>query len=154
MATREMVTFKQMENPQEQANLSDTVGVGQRNEKSDVMLIQALLQLVGYSDHHAKERVGVSRAELPEPTGEFDAKTIKAIWGFQRRMAAHLLTVDGKIHPGNYKNRVIKNLGGRLMTITLLNLEALEGALMMHNADVLPALSLVAPQLVLRQVTP
>ena len=154
MATREMVNFKQFNAPLEQANLSDIVGVGQRNEKSDVMLVQALFKLVGFSEHFAKEKFGLGLTDLPEPTGDFDTKTIQAIWGFQRRMASRLLNVDGKIHPGNYKNRVIKNFGGRLMTITLLNILAFDGALAQFNTEVIPALKQVAPQLMLIRVAP
>jgi len=154
MATLELVNFKQLGPAIEQANISDIVGVGGSNEKSDVMLIQALFKLVGYSEFWARKYFGVGPTELPEPTGIFDAKTIQAIWGFQRRMAHRLLNVDGKIHPGNYKNRVIKDIGGRLMMITLLNLEAVDGALMEHGTEVIPALKQVAPQLMLIRVDP
>ena len=154
MATLELVNFKQLSSPVEQANISDIVGVGGSNEKSDVMLIQALFHLVGFSESFARKFFGVGLSALPAPTGDFDAKTLQAIWGFQHRMAHRLLKVDGKIHPGNYKNRVIKDITGRLMAITLLNHLALDGALFNFSTDVIPALKQVAPQLTLIRVAP
>jgi hypothetical protein len=155
MATREMINFKQLgPSPIEQANLSGIVGVGGLNDKHDVMLIQALFRLVGYSNHWARSNFGMSLTDLPEPAGQFDGKTIQAIWGFQRRMAHRLLNVDGKIHPGNYHNRVIKDISGRLMTITLLNFLAVDGALMSNDPDVISALTRIAPHLVLTRVGP
>lgn len=94
---------------------------------------------------------------MPEPKGIFDGKTSKAIWGFQHRMAHRLLNVDGKIHPGKYKNRVIKNLGGRLMTITFLNVLAIEETLALpvgYGSTIISALTRVAPRLILTRVAP
>src|SRR5262245_47147817 len=153
MATREMVNFKQW-GPREQANVSGIVGVGGDNDKFDVMLIQALFRVVGFSNHSARQRFGVSLADMPEPTGNFDNKTIQAIWGFQHRMAHRLLNVDGKIHPGNYHNREIKEGRERLTPFPLLNIVATEEALMVHGTEVIPALTRVAPQLVLIPVAP
>jgi hypothetical protein len=62
--------------------------------------------------------------------------------------------VDGKIHPGNYTKRVIKDISGRLMTITLLNLLAVDGALLNFSTEVIPALKQVAPHLMLIRVAP
>ncbi|MGE0821620.1 MAG: peptidoglycan-binding protein [Candidatus Binatia bacterium] len=153
MATREIVHFKG-NSSMEQANLSDIVGAGEPNEKSDVMLIQALCQLVGFDDKVARRMFGVRLADLPEPTGNFDNQTIHAIWGFQRKMAYRLLSVDGKIHPGNYHRRIIDPTG-RWMTITLLNSYALEGMIYKYNVnDVISALTRVAPQLILTHVAP
>jgi hypothetical protein len=156
MATLEIVKFKQFSSPLEEANISNIVGVGggAKNDKQDVMLIQALFKLVGYSEYHAKKSFGLGIADLPEPTGAFDQKTIKAIWGFQCRMKHRLLNVDGKIHPGNYKNREIKDITGRLMAITLLNSLAVDGALMDYSTDVIPALKQIAPHLMLIRVAP
>ncbi len=134
----------------EHANISDIVGVGEKNEKNDVMLIQALFKLVGYNPRTSKQYFGLDMSDLPDPTGNFDEKTISAIWRFQRKMSLRLRNIDGKIHPANYKNRVLKNaFKGRVMVITLLNLEALDGALMKHSTDTIPALKLIAPQLIL-----
>jgi hypothetical protein len=134
----------------EHANISDAVGVGEKNDKNDVMLIQALFKLVGYNPRTAKLNFGLDLNDLPDPTGDFDEKTIKAIWGFQRKRSLRLLNIDGKIHPASYKNRVLKNaFRGRVMAITLLNLEALDGALMNHGTETIPALKLLAPQLIL-----
>lgn len=154
MATRETINFKQLSSPMEQANVSGIVGVGGDNDKFDVMLIQALFRLIGPSNNRARRMFGVGLADLPEPTGNFDNKTIQAIWGFQRRVAHRLLNVDGKIHPGNYHNRVIKDISGPLMTITLLNLMATDEALMNNDPDVISALTRIAPHLVLTRVAP
>jgi hypothetical protein len=136
------------------ANISDTVGVGEKNEMSDVRLIQALFKLVGYDKFRARQYFRLDFGDLPEPTGEFDKKTIDAIWAFQRINRHRLLKIDGKIHPANYKNRVIKSIAGRVMGITFLNLWAQDGALFNHSTDVISALKIVAPQLVLNQAAP
>ena len=137
----------------EQTNVSDTVGAGERNEKSDVILIQALCKLVGFSTYTAARFFGLRPADLPEPTGTCDNRTIRAIWGFQHRMMHRLLRVDGKVHPGSYKNRVIQAAGPR-MTITLLNDHAPDGAIFVYNTNVIPALQKIAPHLVLARVAP
>lgn len=136
----------------EWANTSATVGVGEKNEMNDVMLIQALFKLVGYDDRAASIYFDLSLNDLPEPTGNFDKKTINAIWGFQRKMKYRLLSLDGKIHPANYKNRVIKNLTfGKLMTMTLLNWLGMDGASGQYM-QLIPALKSVAPQLILKPI--
>src|SRR3712207_172258 len=80
-------------------NVSDIVGIGERNERNDVMLIQALFKIFGYNDLQAKEHFNLAAEDLPEPTGDFDEKTRVAIWEFQIRMSYRLLNADGKIHP-------------------------------------------------------
>lgn len=129
MAKIEIATFEDVKD--KHVNISDIVGVGEKNERSDVMLIQALFKIVGRADIPAKKYFGLAAKDLPEPTGDFDNKTIQAIWAFQRKMSYCLLNVDGKIHPASYKDKVIKKAfsGGRLMAITLLNLEALDSAI-------------------------
>ena len=91
--------------------------VGQKNEKNDMMPIQALFRLVVLDDSLlAKKNFGLDLQDLPEPTGVFDDKTVRAILGFQRMSSDFLISSDGRIHPASYQNRVIK-LSGRLMTI-------------------------------------
>lgn len=136
------------------ANISDIVGIGARNEINDVMLIQALFKLVGHSQFKARQYFNLDIKDLPEPTGDFNVKTIRAISAFQAKMQHRLLNADGKIHPANYKDRVIKNVHKRVMVITLLNMTAQDGALMDHNTDAMSALKIVAPQLVLKAITP
>jgi hypothetical protein len=135
----------------EHANISDAVGNGEKNEKNDVLLIQALFKLVGYNDRHARKFFGLAVKDLPEATGSFDEKTRRAIWAFQYQSAHRLLNVDGKIHPASYQNRVIKNAfkaGTRLMIITLLNIEAPEGAVINHSDAVIPAIKKIAPSII------
>ena len=80
----------------EHANISDVVGTGGKNEKSDVMLIQALFALAGPNEFSARKFFGLARKDLPEPDGEINAKTVRAIWAFQTRMSYRLLNTDEK----------------------------------------------------------
>ena len=134
------------------ANVSETIGVGEKNEKNDVLLIQVLFKLVGFSDHYAKKYFGLTVKDLPELNGKLDEKTIRAIWSFQRKMSHQLQNVDGKIHPASYSDRVLKKAyqGGRVMVITLLNMLAPDGALMYYNTDVVSAIKVIAPQLIFK----
>ena len=96
------------------------------------MLIQALLKLIGFNNADAWKFFGFAAGGLPELTGKFDNDTIQTIWAFQRKMAYRLLNVDGKIDPVSYENRVLKKaLRGRLMAITLLNMEAKDTSVML-----------------------
>ena len=147
MASIETVDFSVLK--VEQTNVSDIVGMGGKNEKNDVLLIQTLIKLAGFSEFFSKKRFGLKIKDLPEPTGVFDIRTSQAILGFQRRMANRLLGIDGKVHPGNYKNRVLKKgFTGRVMAITLLNLEALDGALINFDGDVISAVKKIVPSIV------
>ena len=132
------------------ANISDIVGVGEKNERNDVMLVQALFKLVGYIDRRAKEFFGLAAKDLPEPTGDFDEKTIRTIWAFQRKMSYRLLNIDGKIHPASYQDRVIKKAfrGGRLMAITLLNMETIDGETSLKAANLQEAVKKLAPAII------
>ena len=94
-------------------NISGIVGAGGKNERNDVMLIKALLFLnknkKDVSDAKFWGSSAISLIDLPEITGIIDAKTIQDIWEFQKHNASRLLSLDGKIHPASYQNRVIKN---------------------------------------------
>lgn len=135
-----------------QVNISFTVGTGEKNEKNDVMLIQALLKLVGFTEYQAKKIIGMSQKELPEITGNFCAKTRHAIWSFQRAMAKKLINIDGRVHPADYKNRVIKiekhPKNNKFMMITLLNLYAADAVVFTDSIDIIDALKKFAPKLV------
>ena len=133
------------------ANVSEIVGIGEKNERNDVMMIQALFKLVGYNDFHAKKYFNLKADDLPEPSGIFDEKSIRALWAFQRINQGRLLNADGKIHPADYQNRVLKNIfkGVRLMTITLLNLHALDGIVMLGlGSNVGEAVKKLAPSVI------
>lgn len=148
MACIEIVNFNVVK--MEQTNISHVIGAGQKNERNDVMLIQTLFNLIGFSDVSAKLNFGLSKSDLPEPTGIFDGKTQQAIWEFQKINTRRLHNIDGKIHPASYKNRVLKKgPGGRQMMITLLNLLALEAALMNHSVDLISAIKKLSPKLIL-----
>jgi hypothetical protein len=129
-------------------NITYPVGRSQRNEKNDVMAIQALFKLVGNSELRAGMYFGLSTRDLPEVTGRFDETTNRALLGFQRKMSSRLLSADGMIHPASYRNRVLKNVfnGSRLMVITLLNMEAVIQAGWIANGGPVPdAVKIVAP---------
>jgi hypothetical protein len=110
------------------ANISTVVGQGLGADRSDIMLIQALIWLIGgYSDVFSRAFFGVEKNELSDIDGIFGRRTINSIWAFQRKRRHRLLDADGKIHPGKYQNRVIKDAyEGRQMMITLLNLNAIQ----------------------------
>lgn len=149
MAKIEIATLDDLKD--RHANISDIVGVGEKNERNDVMLIQALFKLVGHNEREAKRFFGEAAKDLPEPTGDFDEKTIRAIWAFQKKMSYRLLNIDGKIHPASYRDRVIKKAfrGGRLMAITLLNMEAVNGTVQLGLGGGLPeAVKKLAPAII------
>ncbi len=132
-------------------NTMGIVGIGERNERGDVMLIQALFKLVGFTEAMSKLKFGLSMTELPAVTGILDKKTIRAIKAYQRQNAHRLLRIDGKIHPATYENRIIKNiLDGRLMTITLLNEDAIFGAVSVPGGFI-QAIRHFAPAILLTQ---
>ncbi len=129
-------------------NVSDLVGIGEKNEINDVMVIQALFKLIGRSDHFANKYFKLRATDMPEATGNFDEKTRQAIWSFQLTMCGRLLSVDGKIHPASYENRHIKNaFNGRLMAITLLNMLAFDQSVAVEADDVPDAVKQLAPSL-------
>lgn len=133
------------------ANISEIVGVGQRNDKNDVMAVQALFKMISLDGGYRK-LLGLKPDDFPEPTGEFDKKTIQVIRTFQLRMANRLLNVDGKIHPADYKDRFLGNAfnpGSRLMMITHLNILAREAQIPMGVNSILEAIKKLAPSIVI-----
>ncbi|HRH45141.1 MAG TPA: hypothetical protein PKY82_26120 [Pyrinomonadaceae bacterium] len=133
------------------ANISDLVGVGQRNERNDVMAVQALFKMISL-DGGVKIKLGLQESDFPEPTGEFNEKTIHLIRVFQLRMGNRLLNADGKIHPANYKNRFLGNAfsqGSRLMMITLLNIMARDAQVTIGANSTLEAIQKFAPSIVI-----
>lgn len=108
-------------------NISDVVGMGGKNERNDVMLIQALFRVAGsHNNIITKELFGIEKfSDLPQITGSLDSDTIRTIWKFQRINARRLLSVDGRVHPANYENRLLKEpFKERVMMITFLNIQA------------------------------
>lgn len=134
------------------ANISDVVGIGGRNERNDVMLLQALFRIAGsFNDLIKKDLFGFEKDEvLPKVTGDLDPLTMETIWRFQRHNAHRLLSVDGKVHPASYENRLLKEpYKRRLMMITLLNLEAAYSAKQRFKDDIAFAVKNFAPSIVL-----
>ena len=125
MATMETVDFGPYGKMQ-MANVSTVVGQGLPAEKDDIMLIQALMWLTGrVSDVFSRHFFGVDRQELSDIDGVCGRRTVNAIWAFQRTQKQYLLSADGKVHPGKFKDRVIDGgVRSRQMMITFLNLSA------------------------------
>lgn len=157
MATIEVVTLGMNGGSAVQTNhvnISGIVGLGQRNDINDVMLIQALFKLISL-DISIRNKLGFQPDDFPEPTGVFDKKTIQVIRKFELKMRNGLLNVDGKIHPANYKNRFLGNAfnrGSRLMIITQLNLLAYETQANRQGDSVEAAIRKLAPSIVLTKI--
>lgn len=131
-------------------NLSGTVGPGGRNERNDVLLIQALFQVAASNNRIiTKELFGLERpGYLPAVTGNLDLATIEAIWRFQVYNARRLLGVDGIIHPASYEKREIKEPYLKpVMMITLLNMKAQSSADYRFKGDIASAIKSFAPSI-------
>jgi hypothetical protein len=113
------------------------------NGQADIMLVQALFNYIAKSNTSV---LGFSLQSMPGIDGRIGPKTRNAILSFQRRNSHKLLSVDGVVHPAKYEARVI-NLGGRLMTITLLDQFASQEALMRNDADHIQGLIKIEPRL-------
>lgn len=147
MASIETVDFYKFK--ETQVNISGTVGKCEINERNDVMLIQTLFKIIGWSETISNVKFGLEMKDLPEPNGVYDDRTNQAIWGFQKKMANRLRSIDGKIHPASYKNRVLKKgIHAKQMMITLLNFEASNEALMKESLDLLSAIKKISPNIV------
>lgn len=133
------------------ANISELVGLGERNERNDVMLIQALFRVAGsYNNIITKELFGLEKFnDLPAVTGILDSYTIQTIWKFQRLNAHRLLSVDGKIHPASYEKRMLKEpYKNRVMMITYLNLQAEHSTNSRFKGNLVIAIKEFAPSIV------
>lgn len=121
-------------------NLSGSVGLGGKNQKSDVMLIQALFY---YLYHEKDARIEGLPIPVPtivikgnsSPSGILAVKTIQTIMIFQAIHRHRLLNADGVIHPASYEGRVIKDTEKPLMTITYLHLLAKRKELRSGDGD-------------------
>ncbi len=146
MATIETVDFGSYGKVQ-YANLSTKVGQGLDNEKNDVLLIQTLFWLIGGAGKvFSKAFFGYDPIYLPPISGICDGDTVTTIWKFQRHRRHRLLNVDGIIHPGSFRDRVIKaGPEARQMSITLLNMNA---AQIINTNDIISAIKRMTPQIV------
>ncbi len=112
-------------------NLSRSVGIGGANQRSDVMLIQALLYYLSFNGEANILRLPVYLPTIDlmvgvtaSITGHLDAFTIMTINIFQGMHRHRLLRYDGLIEPAKYQGRIIKDSTEPLMTITYLHLLA------------------------------
>lgn len=135
------------------ANISGVVGEGLTNDRSDVLLIQTLFKIIGGENEvFSRALIGMEPSELPALSGNCDRQTLKAIWSYQRRRRHRLLGVDGKVHPGKFENRVIKEgPEGRQMMITLLNMNA---AQIGGHTDLPSVVRRISPSIVFGNMTP
>jgi hypothetical protein len=149
MARREQITINNMVT--EGVNIDQPVGPGPtaKNLQQDVMLIQAMFEKLA-------ERAGPgflglgSWDDVPEPSGNFDDKTEKAIKSYQRKYLHQLLSADSNIHPGAFQGRNIRFNGADTpqMTITLLHIQ-LRGKYLFsaHPISYLTEIKRTVPQL-------
>ena len=123
MAVRELVTILGDASPG--FNVEFPVGPRSANQRGDVMLVQAMFNLL-VDGFEGRTRTGFetgmkSGKEVPKINGEADAVTLAAIQTFQRRWAHNILMTDGIIHPARYVGRDIQSAGIGLLTITLMH---------------------------------
>jgi hypothetical protein len=133
MATIEMITTNDGEGDYKRPgfNVSETVGVGGKNQMGDVMLIQSMLHYINLG---APVYIAGVLEGMSSPSGVFDAATGRAIKRFQRKWADHLLQVDGLVHPGAFKGRrIITKSGSTQMTIYHLNFLMRVAAMTLHG---------------------
>jgi hypothetical protein len=149
MATIETIDFGEFGKMQA-ANISTVVGEGEANDRNDVLLIQTLFRLIGVNEVFSQGLIGLLPSELPSVSGICDRLTLRAIWKFQRRVHHRLVNVDGKIHPGKYQNRVIKDGSSvRHMMITMLNKYA---AQINEGLDLITSIRKMTPQIAFQQI--
>src|SRR5215204_5714041 len=150
MVTVETIDFGQF-GQMKAANIAGVVGEGLNNDRSDVLLIQTLFKIIGGAGEiFSRALFGLEPSDMPALSGSCDKPTLRAIWGFQRRRRHRLLNVDGKVHPGNFRNRVIKEgPEGRQMMITLLNMNA--GQIGGFN-DIVAVVRQMSPTIVFKQM--
>jgi|GEM_PF-5703670 len=103
-------------------NLSAQVGPRMPNRMGDVIVIQAMLNVIA-SERVWSEYNGLKLSLMPQVTGKFEQKTERAIRSFQEARHYNLVRVDGVVHPGAFENRIIR-LDASIMSISLLNMEA------------------------------
>jgi len=112
-------------------NLTQSVGFKSANLYEDVMLIQAMIQLIALWD---PVKAGVGRDyKVPPVNGIMDVVTQRAIEGFQIANASRLLAVDGRIDVARYKGRKLRRGDHRVMTITLLHYLATDANMMVEG---------------------
>ncbi|MBC7899850.1 MAG: hypothetical protein H7070_07315 [Saprospiraceae bacterium] len=130
-------------------NLDFTVGTGGRNDKADVMLIQAMFRYIGNIGFGANPTrfLGFPSSEIPAITGICDSKTQRAILRFQQTNAKNLLSADGVIHPASYHGRNLKPGLKRMMTITWLHFLGCELGIYHPEPYYIDGLIRIAPDL-------
>lgn len=103
-------------------NIDYSVGVRGENHYGDVMLIQALLIYVAPLMHFDGYKDDITTPA--EVTGVYNEQTELAILSYQLNYGHTLLKADGIIHPPSYAHRKVKLRGKRVMTMTLLQVQA------------------------------
>lgn len=133
-------------------NLVGDVGIG-INDPGDVMVIQAMLSNIAVSPIPVFD---IFRAKISlwfgvlSVNGTFDMFTSNVIKGYQEFRSDMLISVDGLIHPADYKGRTITIKWGlpvRLMTITMLHLDSVQANRRVGGRDYTMDFKLSHPQL-------
>lgn len=117
-------------------NLTKAVGTGAPNQRSDVLLIQALFNYIG--EGLGRSALGLGpEYRIPAISGVMDAETYSAIGEFQIANIRQLLInrFDGVIHPANYKGRKINLFKRPLMSITYLHLLAKDASIFQGSGE-------------------
>jgi hypothetical protein len=118
-------------------NLSDFVGTGERNEKGDVMLVQAMFSFIAGATGGLSKLGLRSRADLPGVTGVFGGDTGFLISSFQLKWM-QILTAQhvGMLFPGYYKEKILAmGPGDRRQAMFLLHQFAQESAALLNKTD-------------------
>lgn len=128
-------------------NLDFSVGENGANGPADIMLIQALFNYIAPTQRAASKYFGLSLRQIPKITTKIDAQTRMAILAFQRTNRSRLLSADGLVEPAKDEGRVIRNAGGRVMTITRLDQVARYESADRREYDHIDALIKLEPRL-------
>jgi len=136
MAKREIMRYDGDKVPS--LNLSFSVGLGGHNDKGDVMLLQAMFNLIALGTNNITSVLGVrSKSELPDLTGTLDSNTIFTIIAFQHRWLHQLYPPkSGWIFPADYKKELPATVGPeRRQQMFMLHQLAQEAAARLNEAD-------------------
>lgn len=118
-------------------NVSKPVGPGQENERSDVLVVQALFDFLASKDNPNHGWLSILKIKAANVSGVFDGATATMIRRFQsggdyRNLGT--MVVDGVVHPASLDGRVLR-FDGAQMTIVKLNQEASWGSKSQYNHD-------------------
>ena len=135
MAKKETITYDDQKTVG--FNLTDMVGFGGANERGDVMLVQAMLNII-VEGIGSVSKFGIkSKRELPDVTGFFGGDTGFLIMNFQRKWAPILTPQrSGMLFPAQYKDNIAAmSADDRRQAMFLLHQFAQESAARLNETD-------------------